>query len=158
MLVPVSTPPTSTFTDQDHRDIVTAIKLLSGQDCIRDASQAQRILVGLTESKHEDVAADAGAIMKAGLKNGWFEHSVPKYYDLQLLAETSIANYKRNPARQKLQLLLVLGGLAFLLTGLVAFFIAQGSAEPSIIMMTVAGLTLVMLLALIWLKWSKSSR
>ena len=66
--VPIIPPTTSQqLTDTDHRDLITALKLLSGEECVRDARQAQVLLVGLTESHHADVAQDARAIMQTGL-------------------------------------------------------------------------------------------
>ena len=151
MIIPVHTPQHPASVDNDHRDLITAMKLLSGTDCVRDASQAQRILVGLTESRHQDVASDAASIMQTGMKRGWFEQSAPKYYDLKLLAETSIANFEKPPVRQKAQLMILIAGLVTLLLGLVAFFgVEQGFAEPPTIMMAIAGLTLVLLLAFLF--------
>ena len=121
MLVPVGSPVT-TPSDNDHRDLLTSLRLLSGQDCKRDARQAQVLLVGLTESEHKDVAEDARSVMRAGLARGWFDETVPQFYELRNLAKASLENFEKKPG-QKMQLILVaVGLLVMVMFGLVFFF------------------------------------
>jgi len=136
MYVPVVTGQQNSVQDADHRDLNTALRLLSGHECKRDASQAQVLLVGLTESTHPDVAADSKAIMKAGLARGWFESTTPKIYDLEMLAETSLAKYRTGDAAQlqkKMVMLVIVGLVMFLGLGLFYFDRASsGGGESSI--------------------------
>jgi hypothetical protein len=135
--------PSTRPADTDHRDLLTALKLLSGQDCRRDAAQAQVLLVGLTESRQPDVAQDARAVMRAGLARGWFEDTPPKFFELERLAEASLAHYRRTP--QQGPLLVALGlGLFALLGGVVFFVRSSGiSLEPATLWGAVAVLLLV---------------
>ncbi len=123
MIIPAGTSTSLTVKDHDHRDLLTAIKLLSGHECIRDVSHAQAMILGLTESKHEEVAAEAQSIMQSALKYGWFEDTVPKYLDLKLLADKTIKRHDQPNSNQKLQILMLVIGLALLMGGLIAFML-----------------------------------
>jgi len=141
-------PPTTTQqpTDTDHRDLITALKLLSGEECMRDVGQAQVLLVGLTESRHDDVAADARAIMQTGLKQGWFEDAVPNYYTLRNIAERSIATYEKGPSAQQQRLVMaLLGGLVALALGVYFFFQASGGESPPYIMIALVAFLIIAL-------------
>lgn len=147
-IIPSSTVPQPT--DTDHRDLITALKLLSGEECVRDASQAQVILVGLTESRHDDVAEDARAVMKTGLAQGWFENAVPSYYILRDIAQRSIAKYEKGPSTQQQRLFMVLlGGLVAF--GLAAFLYVQqsGTETPPFIMIAVVVMLILVLGAMV---------
>ncbi len=142
IIVPSSSPEP---VDTDRRDLVTALKLLSGEGCVRDAQQAQVILVGLTESHHPDVAHDAQALMQAGLKEGWFETTVPKYFTLCTLAERSLRKaQQQGGASQQLKLALsLLVGLVALGVGVFAYIGASGMQPPWVLIALVSGLLVV---------------
>lgn len=137
--------PASESSDTDRRDLITALKLLSGEDCIRDARQAQTILVSLTESRHDDVADDALAIMQTGLKQGWFEENPPNYYILRGIAERSIEKYEKGSnTRQQRMIMALVGGLAaFLGLAVLLFFRQSGGESPPWIMIALVGGLLV---------------
>lgn len=147
--------------DHDHRDLLTAIRLLSGYECRRDADQAQVLLVGLTESRHEDVREDARAIMKSGLSRGWFEATAPRYSELERLAERSIAAFRSSgsgAARKKEITILLAGGLA-MLVGLATFFLVEGGSvrlDGSIWMLLTGVLLMVLLIFAVALKSRQS--
>ncbi|MFQ5572202.1 MAG: hypothetical protein ACE5G0_21205 [Rhodothermales bacterium] len=155
MIIPVGTPTPPAQPDTDHRDLITALKLLSGQECKRDAAQAQVLLVGLTESRHDDVAQDARVIMQAGLSRGWFEDTAPKYYELRMLAERAIANYENrsDPRRKQLALLLV-GGLVAFIAGVLVYARTSGSFSlpPGTLMFVIVGLMVVAAGVLVFIK------
>ena len=134
-------------TDTDRRDLLTALKLLSGEDCLRDARQAQVILVGLTESRHDDVAEDARAVVKMGLAQGWFEDAVPNYTILRDVAARSIAKYERESSAQQQRLVMALIG-GFVAFGLGAYLYVQqsGTETPPFIMIAVVAMLVVVLL------------
>lgn len=138
MIIPVGSSVPAQQVDTDHRDLLTALKLLSGEECVRDASQAQVLLLGLTESKHDDVANDARAVMKTGLDRGWFEDTAPKFYELRLFAERSLTTYEKGPQQRQLQLaLLIAGGIFTLVLGLFFYMrTSSGDAQPPMIMMS----------------------
>ena len=146
--------PTTEPADTDRRDPLTALKLLSGEECLRDAQQAQVILVGLTESRHDDVAEDARAIMQTGLKQGWFEHTVPNYYTLRNIAEHSIGRYEKGGDAQRQRLMMaLLGGLVALGLGVMFYVRSSGMESPPWIMIAlVAGLIVVTFLAFLMKK------
>ena len=151
----VPTVTTSEPTDTDRRDLITALKLLSGEECVRDARQAQVILVGLTESRHDDVADDARAIMQTGLNQGWFEDTVPNYYTLRNIAERSITQYEKGPdAQQKRLVIALLGGVFALGLGVLFYFRSAGGTEspPWIMMALVAGLIIATFFAFLMKK------
>ena len=152
-------PPTTTQqpTDTDHRDLITALKLLSGEECMRDVGQAQVLLVGLTESRHDDVAADARAIMQTGLKQGWFEDAVPNYYTLRNIAERSIATYEKGPSAQQQRLVMaLLGGLVALALGVYFFFQASGGESPPYIMIALVAFLIIALFGVLAAAKAKS--
>ncbi len=103
--------------------MITAIKLLSGHECIRDESQAQAMILGLTESKHEEVAAEAKSIMQSGMKYGWFKESTPRYIDLKLLADRTIKVHNKPAENQKMQILMLVTGLAIFIAILMVFML-----------------------------------
>ncbi len=147
--------PSSEPTDTDRRDLLTALKLLSGEECVRDVRQAQTILVGLAESHHDDVAADARAIMQTGLKQGWFEDTTPNYYTLRNIAERTVEAYEKGPDTQQKRLKMALaGGLAAF--GLGLFFYLQASSgmtsPPWIMIALVAGVIIVTFMAFLMKK------
>ncbi len=151
-IVPTITSPETT--DNDHRDLITALKLLSGEDCIRDASQAQVILVGLTESQHDDVAEDAIALMQTGLKQGWFENTVPNYYTLRNIAERSVATFEKGGnAQQRRLLITLLGGIFALGLGVMFYFQASGGFPSEFPMILVIGL--IVAVFMVFLKFKK---
>ena len=141
--------PSTEPADTDRRDLLTALKLLSGEECVRDARQAQVLLIGLTESRHDDVADDAWAIMRTGLKQGWFENTMPNYDTLRNFAERSLARYEKGGDAQRQRMLLALvGGLVAFLGLAVMLFIRQSGMEspPWILIALVGGLIVVGLL------------
>lgn len=147
--IPIITPTTAESpNDTDHRDLITALKLLSGEDCLRDVRQAQTMLVGLTESRHDEVVDDARAVLKTGLAEGWFENTVPKYYTLCNLAERSIAQYKKgaNNRQKQVQIVMLVIGLAVLLmTGMVLFIRTTNPGPQPWILIALVGLLVVSL-------------
>lgn len=146
--------PSSEPTDTDRRDLLTALKLLSGEECLRDARQAQTILVGLTESRHDDVADDARAIMQTGLKQGWFENTPPNYYTLRNIAERSMETYEKGPDTQQQRLIMaLLGGLVAFGLGVVLYVRQSGGESPPWIMIAlVASVIVVTLMAFLMKK------
>lgn len=112
---------------------------------MRDARQAQTLLVGLTESRHDDVADDARAVMKMGLAQGWFEDATPSYSILRDVAARSIETFEKGPSAQQRRLVIALvGGLVAF--GLGAFLYArQSGAEmpPYVLIALVAMLIIV---------------
>ena len=135
--------------DTDHRDLITALKLLSGEDCVRDARQAQVILVGLTESRHDDVAEDARSVMKMGLAQGWFEDAVPNYTILRDVAARSSAKYEKGSSAQQQRLVMALiGGLAAFGLGVYLYVQQSGMETPPFIMIAVVALLIVVLFGL----------
>ena len=135
-------------TDNDHRDLLTALKLLSGENCLRDAKQAQVILVGLTESTHTDVADSAKIVMQAGLARDWFEDKTPHFFELHNLAEKAIANFEKGPNRVKQTLAMVVAGL-LVFFGVAVYLYTRnmegGSDAPNYMIIAVAVLTLLIL-------------
>ena len=108
------------------------MRLLSGHECQRDPSQAQALLVRLTESNQRDVAADANDILQAGLKRGWFAQTKPFHQDLQQLAART-GNRRSSLQTRKLAVVFGLGSVALLL-GVFSYFSRQGAQMPSIVM------------------------
>lgn len=141
MIIPVHVPSAEARSD-DTRDLVTAMRLLSGKDCKRDASQAQVLLVRLSESAERDIAIDADQMLKRSLAADWFGDAVPHYFELERIAEKSLRSAK---SRNQLATSLALGvGLLVLLVGgLVAFSFASGGTgedPPWIMLALVAGM------------------
>lgn len=144
-IIPSATPQQQA--DTDHRDLITALKLLSGEDCIRNVRQAQVLLVGLTESRHDDVAEDARAVMKTGLAQGWFEDTVPNYYILRNIAERSITTYETSPSlRQKRLLMVLIGGLVAFGLSVYLYLQQSGAEAPPFILIAIVAFLLIVLL------------
>ena len=108
--------------DSDHRDLLTALKLLSGKECLRDAQQAHTMLVGLTGSQHDTLARDAQAVLSAGMARDWFGEKIPHYFELERIAEQSLAEAAKNPAHARYAVKIGIA-LLLLLAGLLAFFL-----------------------------------
>lgn len=149
MLVPIPTH-SSGYPEHpmsDAVDLKVAIKLLSGTECERDASQAQKMLLRLVESQDRIVASDAQRLVKAGVSNKWFSEKTPRHYELERIAEASLARLARNP--QLLQIrIAVVAGIALLVAGIVAFLVFNGNtpvedASPSVVAALVVGLALL---------------
>ena len=131
-------------TDTDHRDLITALKLLSGEECMRDARQAQVLLVGLTESRHDDVVDDARAVLKMGLSQGWFEDTKPSYFILRDVAARSIATYEKGPTVRRQQLVMALiGGLVALGLGAYLYVQQSGAEAPPFLVIAIVAMLLV---------------
>ncbi len=127
--------PITESNDTDRRDLFTAIRLLSGHECVRDAQSAQKILVGLTQSNHQDVADVSRAIMQTGGKEGWFEMTIPNYLTLSIIAEHALKNDNRGISAERMRLkLALLGGLVTFGLGVFFYFQVSGSASISWIM------------------------
>lgn len=124
MIVPVIPQPQVAPQD-DLVDLKVAIRLLSGHECERDGSQAQRMLLRLSESADPVVAADARRLVKAGASNKWFSEKSPRHYELERIAEASLARLARRPHALRTRLALVTG-LAVLVAGLLAFLAMSG--------------------------------
>lgn len=104
MLFPVVSSPragSSFEADREYRELVTSLRLLAGKDCLRDPSQAQVILVNLSESNNKRIAEDAQAILRSALAKNWFTDAEAKYYELERLAEKSIAYYRTSSKRAR---------------------------------------------------------
>ncbi|MFT5514262.1 MAG: hypothetical protein ACI80V_000368 [Rhodothermales bacterium] len=59
MIFPVVHTPHQASEADPHKELRVALRLLSGQDCQRDASAAQVMLLKLGEGRHKKVAQDA---------------------------------------------------------------------------------------------------
>ncbi len=76
--------------NDDHKELAAALKLLAGYECKRDAQQAHTMLVRLTESDRRDISEDARTVLSEGLRKDWFEDRKPFYQDLVALASKSV--------------------------------------------------------------------
>lgn len=123
MLVPTVHTPTAT--NDDHRELAAALKLLAGFECHRDAQQAHTMLVRLTESDRGDVAEDARTVLREGMRKDWFEDRKPFYQDLVALASRTGGGLKSGVQRQLL--VGVLAGLLALAFGGFYFFRQLGA-------------------------------
>jgi hypothetical protein len=133
MLVPTVHTPSST--NDDHKDLAAALKLLAGYDCHRDAQQAHTMLVRLTESDRRDVAEDAQTVLREGMRKDWFEDRKPFYQDLVALADRTQGGQKSGAQRQ-----LIIGLLAGFL-GLafgVFFFLRQADSQADMPIVAIA--------------------
>lgn len=130
MIFPVIPHQTATQPDEGV-DLKVAIKLLSGFECERDASQAQKMLLRLAESTDTVIASDAARIVKAGAANKWFTEKTPKQYELERIAEATLTRLARRPSRQRVQILaLVLAGV--IAAGLFVLLAAGGGSGDAI--------------------------
>ncbi len=125
MMIPVHVP--SSGQQEDHStELITAMRLLSGKDCKRDASQAQVLLVRLSESRQKDIALDAEDILKASLSKNWFDDVVPRFSELERIAEVSLSKKNSNPDQRRI-LTLGVGMFILLIGGVLVFKSASGS-------------------------------
>lgn len=149
MFVPIPTgSPTSTETApalDEPREMAVAIRLLAGKDCERDPQQAHLMLVRLSESRVAVIRDEAARILKAGASNHWFSDRAPKYYELERIAEKSLALRDRSRDTRKTALTLGIG-LAALFGGLVAFLVANGSENTAIVGQSVIAVLIVAIL------------
>lgn len=137
--------------------MAVALRLLSGKDCERDASLAHVMLVRLSESHDADVRAEATRVLKAGVSNQWFMDRAPKHYELERIAEKTLARKDSKQAVLKHSMLLGIG-IAALLGGLVAFFAnAESAGDWMTGQMLIAGLIVVIMIAMVLFKASGKS-
>lgn len=157
MFVPVPTSSPAAQDTDEPRDMAVALRLLSGKDCERDADRAHVMLVRLSESRDGVVSEEASRVLKAGVSNGWFREQAPKHYELEKIAEKSLA--KRNSKQVALQRSLLIGiGLAAMFGGLVAFFVNADSAGDWLGgQVIIGGIIVVMLIAMVLFKASGRS-
>jgi hypothetical protein len=126
MIFPVIPHPNASQPDESV-DLKVAMKLLSGYECERDASQAQRMLLRLAESTDAVIASDAARVVKAGAANKWFTEKTPKQYELERIAEATLTRLARRPSLRRVQVLaLVLAGV--IAAGLLVLLAAGGGS------------------------------
>jgi hypothetical protein len=149
---------TSTPTPSDEpRDMAVALRLLSGKDCERDASLAHTMLVRLSESPDEDVSSEATRVLKAGVSNRWFVDRAPHHYELERIAEKTLARRRAAPDSRRSALAIGLG-LTALLGGLVAYLVAADSSGDGLGgQMVTAGVVVTLLVAMVLYRFGKRS-
>lgn len=142
MLVPAVHTPTTT--NDDHKDLAAALKLLAGFECHRDAQQAHTMLVRLTESDRRAVAEDARTVLREGMRKEWFEDRKPFYQDLVALASRTAGGRKSGPAN-RLTIALLAGLLALALG--VFVFLQQADAQMDVPYVAIAVGVLIIIFA-----------
>lgn len=125
--VPVIIPTSDTQTT-DRQGLQTAIKLLAGEGCERDAQQAHLMLVELSESKMAEVASDAQAILDMGAQQGWFALERPAYSMLRHMAARTLAKVEQQQRMLRFLVPLLAGSAVLLFLLVIYFFLAGG--EP----------------------------
>jgi hypothetical protein len=142
MLVPTVHTPTTT--NDDHKDLAAALKLLAGFECHRDAQQAHTMLVRLTESDRRDVAEDARTVLREGMRKDWFEDRKPFYQDLVALASRTGGGRKSGAANRLI--IALLAGFVALALG-VFLFLQQVDAQMDMPYVAIAIGVLIIILA-----------
>jgi hypothetical protein len=142
MLVPTVHTPTTT--NDDHKDLAAALKLLAGFECHRDAQQAHTMLVRLTESDRRDVAEDARTVLREGMRKDWFEDRKPFYQDLVALASRTGGGRKSGAANRLI--IALLAGFVALALG-VFLFLQQADAQMDMPYVAIAIGVLIIILA-----------
>lgn len=128
MIFPVIPQQTAVQPDEGV-DLKVAIRLLSGFECERDASQAQKMLLRLAESADPVIASDAARIVKAGAANKWFTEKAPRQYELERIAEKSLARLADRPIRQQ-RAVMIATLLALFMAGLFGWLAVSGGRVP----------------------------
>jgi LPXTG-motif cell wall-anchored protein len=129
MMIPIPAPTSSQPAADPVRDFRVALRLLSGKDCERDAPSAQVMLLTLAEGQNKLISRDATRVLKTGAERGWFRDVAPPYYELERIAEESLAR-GNDMARKKLVALLAAGILA-LVVGVFVFMAQQTGEQES---------------------------
>jgi hypothetical protein len=124
----------------DARDLRVAIRLLAGKDCLRDPSEAQKMLLQIAEGPDKMAAADALAILQRAVKQGWLEDETPLYSELERLAERTL---NRKPGLTESKVAVLTGLVVLALLGGV-FFATQTDVELPWLMIGVATLIVVL--------------
>jgi hypothetical protein len=121
------------------------MRLLAGKDCLRDAAEAQRMLLYIAEGADKVAAADAVSILQRAMKNGWLEERTPLYSELERLAEASLS---RNSRTTEIKLALVAGLTLLALLGGVFFALETSVEIPWILIGVVCLIVLSVAIAL----------
>ncbi len=141
MMIPVHVPADNKQSDET-RDMITAMRLLSGKDCKRDASQAQVLLVKLSQSDDRDIATDAETMLRVSLSSNWFDDKSPHFFVLERIAQKSLQKRSRTDAHGQ-RVAIVIGLLVLLFGGIGAYSYASGGSgenPPWILLSVVAAM------------------
>lgn len=95
-----------------------------------------------------------GRLAPSGLKQGWFESTIPNYYTLRNIAERTIEAYEKGPDAQQQRLkMALLGGLVVFALGVYFYVQSSGMESPPWIMIAlVAGVIIVTFMAFLMKK------